>query len=99
MRGLVSILGIAMIFAASPASAQRYDPSYPVCMEVYGADGSRIECFFTSMEQCKQGTAATATMCFNNPYYVAPPAEAAQTAPAAQPVPAPSATPTRSPRR
>jgi hypothetical protein len=40
-------------------------------MEVYGADGSRIECFFTSMEQCKLGT--TAGMCFNNPYYVPPP--------------------------
>jgi Protein of unknown function (DUF3551) len=100
MRGPVwSILGIGMIFAASPAWAQRYDPNYPVCMEVYGADGSRIECFFTSMAQCKEGTQATAAICFDNPYYVAPPAEAAQSAPAAQTAPAPSATPARSPRR
>jgi hypothetical protein len=60
----------------------RYDPDYPVCMEAYGADGSRLECFFMSMEQCKQGTTGTSGTCFNNPYYVAPPPEP-------QPVPAP----------
>jgi hypothetical protein len=96
MRGLVGlILATAMLFAASPASAQRYDPNYPVCMEVYGSDGSRIECFFTSMAQCKEGATGVAGMCFNNPYYVAPPPEAA---PAAQTAPAPAATPARSPR-
>jgi hypothetical protein len=96
MRGLVWLmLGTAMIFAASPASAQRYDPNYPVCMEVYGSDGSRIECFFTSMAQCKEGATGIAGICFNNPYYVTP---AAEPAPAAQPAPAPSATPARSPR-
>jgi hypothetical protein len=63
----------------------RYDPDYAVCVEVYDQSGSRIECFFTSMEQCKLGTTATAGNCFNNPYYVAPPPEVAtapQTAPA-----------------
>ena len=54
MRGLVRlIVGTAIVFAAVPASAQRYDPAYPVCMEQYGADGSVMNCFFTSMEQCK----------------------------------------------
>jgi Protein of unknown function (DUF3551) len=97
MRGLVWLIsGIAIIFAAPSAWAQTYDPSYPVCMEAYGSDGSRIECFFTSMAQCKEGTQAFAGICFNNPYYVAPAAEAA---PAAQAAPAPSATPARSPRR
>jgi hypothetical protein len=98
MRGLIwLIFGTGMIFAASPAWAQRYDPHYPVCMEVYGSDGSRIECFFTSMEQCKAGAqGGVAALCFNNPYYVAPAVEAA---PAAQTAPAPSATPARSPRR
>jgi pyruvate/2-oxoglutarate dehydrogenase complex dihydrolipoamide acyltransferase (E2) component len=71
--------------AAKPGkSAGRYDPSYPVCMEAYGADGSRIECFFTSMEQCKLGTTGTGGTCFNNPYYVPPPAAAA---PQAEPAP------------
>ena len=73
MRGLVwLILAAGMMFAASPVRAQRYDPNYPVCMEVYGGDGSRIECFFTSMEQCKMGTSGTPGQCFNNPGYVAP---------------------------
>ena len=98
MRGLVwlnSATGI--IFAASPAArAQRYDPSFPVCMEVYGSDGSRIECFYTSMAQCKGGaTGGVAGMCFNNPYYVTPTPEVT---PAAQTAPAPAATPARSQR-
>jgi hypothetical protein len=95
MRALVwLILATGMIVAAAPASAQRYDPKYPVCMEVYGSDGSRIECFYTSMAQCKAGAGTGVPgLCFDNPYYVAPPPEptpAAQTAPAA--------TPARSPR-
>jgi hypothetical protein len=96
MRGPVwLILWIGMLFAASPAWAQRYDPRYPICMEVYGGDGSRIECFFTSMAQCHEGARGMAGLCFDNPYYVAPPPEPA---PAAQTAPAPSATPVR-PRR
>jgi hypothetical protein len=79
--------------AAKPAkSTGRYDPDYPVCMEVYGSDGSRIECFFTSMEQCKLGATGTAGTCFNNPYYVQPPADAAA---AAQTESAPSAKPAK----
>jgi hypothetical protein len=86
------ILGIAAILIASPARAQgRYDTAYSVCMEVYGGEGSRIECFFTSMEQCKLGTTGTAGMCFNNPYYVAPPPE-----PAVVPVAEPAAKPAKS---
>jgi Protein of unknown function (DUF3551) len=64
----------------------RYDPDYAVCMEVYDQSGSRIECFFTSMEQCKLGATATAGSCFNNPYYVAPAPEVA-TAPQTEPPP------------
>jgi len=97
MRGLVWLIsGIGIIVAASSASAQRFDPNYPVCMEKYGEDGSRIECFFTSMAQCKEGTRASAAICFDNPYFKPPAPEAA---PAAQTAPAPAATPARSPRR
>jgi hypothetical protein len=64
-------------------------------MEACGQDGSRIECFFTSMAQCKEGTQAFAGICFNNPYYKPPAVEAA---PAAQTAPAPAATPARSKR-
>jgi Protein of unknown function (DUF3551) len=91
MRGPVClILGIGMIFAASPAWAQRYDPKYPVCMEIYDGQGSRMDCFFTTMAQCKEGTqGGVAGMCFNNPYYAAP---------AVQTTLASSAAPARSPR-
>jgi hypothetical protein len=84
-----------MIFAMSPASAQRYDPKYPVCMEVYGSDGSRIECFYTSMEQCRAAAQGMAGLCSENAYYVPPPPEPE---PAAETAPAPSAKPAK-PRR
>jgi hypothetical protein len=72
-------------FPAKPRkSAGRYDPDYPVCMEATGAGGSHIDCFFTSFEQCRQGTFGSSGTCFNNPSYVPPPEEAtpAQTEPA-----------------
>ena len=95
MRGLVRlIVGTAMALAASPAWAQRYDPSYPVCMEQYGSDGSVMNCFFTSMEQCKGSSQSMAGICLNNPYYRTPPAEATPAA-AAEPVPAPSPIPAK----
>jgi hypothetical protein len=73
-------------------SAGRYDPDYPVCMEAVGNGGGRIECFFTSYEQCRQATFGSSGTCFNNPSYVPPPVEAAP----AQTEPAPPAKPAKS---
>jgi hypothetical protein len=88
MRGLVrAIAGTTLLLAASSASAQRYDPAYPVCMEIADGEGSRIECFFTSMEQCKEGAKGMPGSCFNNPYYKLPPAAVT---PVAEPAPAPA---------
>jgi Protein of unknown function (DUF3551) len=89
-----TILGIGAILIAAPAWAAggRYDPDYPVCMEASGGGGSRIECFFTSIEQCRQGTFGSSGTCFNNPNYVPPPVEAAP----AQTEPAPPAKPAKS---
>jgi hypothetical protein len=56
--------------------------------------GSRIECVFTSMEQCKQG--AVAGTCFNNPAYVAPPVQAAPAAQTEPPKPMKPAKSTKS---
>jgi len=71
--GAGAILGLGVILIATSAwGAGRYDPAYPVCAEIYDDNGSRIECFFTSMEQCKMGTSGTPGQCFNNPGYVAP---------------------------
>jgi Protein of unknown function (DUF3551) len=89
-----TILCMGAILVAAPAWAAegRYDPNYPVCMEAAGAGGSRIECFFTSFEQCRQGTFGSSGTCFNNPNYVPPPVEAAP----AQTEPAPPAKPAKS---
>src|SRR5947199_403475 len=104
MRALAcSILCVGAILIAAPAWAAggRYDPDYPICMESISSEGTRIDCEYASIEQCKVGTAATAGSCFNNPYYVAPPPAAA--APP-QPEPAPpvkrakSAKPAKSPQ-
>ena len=69
MRFLVfAMFAAGAAFAAVPASAQTYDPSYPVCMKVSG-DPMYFECRFTSMEQCREGTRAMSAECVVNPYY------------------------------
>jgi hypothetical protein len=54
-------------------SAGRYEPNYPVCMEVYDTTGGRLECRYATYEQCRQFTFGSGGTCFNNPSYVAPP--------------------------
>jgi len=84
------IVTVATIWTAAPARAQTYDPNYPVCLEVYGEDGSVIECGFASLAQCTQAASGgRSALCFNNPYF------AGARAPA---VPLPEA-PVRSPTR
>ena len=79
--GACTILGIGVILIATPvwAAGGRYDPDYPVCMEAISSEGTRIDCMYTSMEQCRQGTYGSSGTCFNNPNYVPRPAEAAPT--------------------
>ena len=75
MRALTAVIfGTAVIFSEEPTWAQMYDSKYPVCMEVMDTSGARIDCWFTSMEQCKNGSTGTET-CFANPYYKPPPPE------------------------
>jgi hypothetical protein len=72
MRALAGVIfGTGIIFSGEPTWAQTYDPKYPVCMEVNTGDDNHIECWFTSMEQCKNGSAGTGR-CFENPYYKPP---------------------------
>ena len=63
------IVTTAMISAAVPARAQTYDPSYPVCMQVYQRGGGFITCDFTSMAQCQASASGRAAQCLVNPYY------------------------------
>jgi Protein of unknown function (DUF3551) len=75
-----TILGMWAILIAAPvwAAGGRYGTDYPVCMEALDAGGgTHIDCLYTSIEQCRQGTVGTSGTCFNNPSYVPRPAEAA----------------------
>jgi hypothetical protein len=64
-----TILTIGTIALAASARAQTYDPSYPVCLQTYGIDGSYIDCSFTSLAQCAASASGRAAQCLNNPYF------------------------------
>lgn len=79
---LLTVMAIAALQAvAPPASAQTYDPDYPVCMHVYtgggfgGGGGHYFDCSFTSLPQCRASASGRAATCDLNPYYTvnAPP--------------------------
>jgi hypothetical protein len=79
-----TILSIGAILIAAPAWAAggRYDPDYAVCMEAVSSEGTRIDCMYTSIEQCRQGVfGGSSGTCFNNPYYAPRPAAAAPAVP------------------
>jgi len=63
-------LALGALWMTSPASAQTYDPRYPVCMHVYGAlIGERMDCNFMSINQCQAGAAGLPASCVVNPYF------------------------------
>lgn len=64
------IAACATILASTPAAAQTYDPRYPVCMElVENFGGTRFDCSFTSIPQCRATAAGRAATCLINPYF------------------------------
>jgi hypothetical protein len=63
----LAALAMGALSAATPAQAQTYDPSYPVCLHVYGR-GSYYECRYTSMAQCQQTASGRSAQCEINPY-------------------------------
>lgn len=71
MRSLTSaIVVVGTLLALAPASAQTYDPRYPVCMHVYGVlEGERMDCDFTSLAQCAASASGRPATCLINPYY------------------------------
>lgn len=71
MRSLTFVIvAIGELLMAAPVSAQIYDPSYPVCMHVYGElEGERMDCIFTSLSQCAASASGRGAMCLINPYY------------------------------
>jgi hypothetical protein len=55
-----------------PATAQTYDPAYPVCMQNYGPGGNNTDCSYTSLPQCNASASGLSAQCVINPYFVRP---------------------------
>ncbi|MGY3132247.1 hypothetical protein ACVWZM_002929 [Bradyrhizobium sp. USDA 4501] len=69
------LLALGALWMTRPASAQMYDPRYPVCMHVYGElVGERMDCIFTSIDQCQASAVGMPATCLVNPYYAPRPA-------------------------
>ncbi|MBC9878423.1 DUF3551 domain-containing protein [Bradyrhizobium sp. INPA01-394B] len=71
---LLTLTAIATMFMAADASAQTYDPRYPVCMHVFttggrGGGGDYFDCSFTSLPQCRASASGLAASCDVNPYF------------------------------
>jgi hypothetical protein len=63
----LAMLAVGAVWAAAPASAQAWDPNYPVCMHVVGPFNYN-ECRFTSLAQCAATASGRAAQCIVNPY-------------------------------
>ena len=64
------ILVVTTILAVAPATAQRYDPRYPVCFQKWGEGGfTAIDCSYTSLDQCRMTASGRSAMCYANPYW------------------------------
>jgi hypothetical protein len=68
---ILTILVAGAVSMTAPARAQTYDPSYPVCLQVY--TGSMVdyhfECGYQTMAQCQASASGRAASCVVNPYY------------------------------
>jgi len=64
-----TILAAATIPLLTPAVAQRYDPRYPVCLEVKQQGSMTIDCSFTSLDQCRGTASGRSGTCYANPYW------------------------------
>ena len=51
-RACLTLVAISTLLMSGPARAQTYDPSYPVCMQIYGPVGY-FDCRYTSLQQCQ----------------------------------------------
>jgi Protein of unknown function (DUF3551) len=73
MRFLIVALVAAGTIAITPATAQKYDSTSPVCKTNYRWGGEDTDCGYTSLAQCQASASGLSAVCINNPYYVGPP--------------------------
>jgi hypothetical protein len=69
MRKLaLTILTMGIVLTVGQAHAQRYDPAYPVCLNVVSRGMTPYyRCSYYTMAQCR--ASANGQMCSLNPYY------------------------------
>ena len=69
MRRLaLTMLAMGIILTAGQARAQRFDPAYPVCLQVVTRGASPYyRCSYVTMDQCS--ASANGQMCSLNPFY------------------------------
>jgi hypothetical protein len=64
------ILAALTILAVAPATAQRYDPRYPVCLQRWLRGGiSYMDCSYMNWDQCRATASGLSAMCLDNPYW------------------------------
>ncbi|UPJ65787.1 DUF3551 domain-containing protein [Bradyrhizobium sp. 191] len=69
MRGAwLALAAIGLLLPGGPARAQTYDPSYPVCMQIYGPVGY-FDCRYASLAQCRYLAVGRSASCVVNPYF------------------------------
>jgi hypothetical protein len=71
----VRIVLIATAVAALLQTPAKAEPSWPVCLHVYGPI-TYDDCRFASIEQCQPSASGIAAQCITNPWYQAPAAPA-----------------------
>ena len=70
LKPVLAMCAVAAILVAAPARAQTYDPSYPVCLHVFGElEGERMDCIFTSLAQCAASASGRPATCLINPNF------------------------------
>jgi len=71
----LAILATAIALPA-PARAQTFDPSYPVCLQIYQSIADfYYECRYRTMAQCAASASGRSAQCMVNPYYGGPKAK------------------------
>jgi Protein of unknown function (DUF3551) len=67
-RASLALVTITLLLAAGTTRAQTYDPSYPVCMQIYGPVGY-FDCRYGSIQQCRFLAVGRSASCIVNPYF------------------------------
>jgi hypothetical protein len=64
----LAILTVGTVLTAAPVRAQTYDPSYPVCLQVYSIDGGYTNAPIPRWHRAAQSASGRPAECIVNPY-------------------------------